>query len=297
MSEQRAIDEFAMILIGSIIFLGAVAYFTSTFKPYQNITNITEINIPYLFLDTTNRSITILDVKDKVYSSLFLKKEFIYPLRFSSDEILKIEKILVDFKSENGISEIYFVKNKKEIKILNEIDKTLLNGDILVRVEEVNFIIYYLALLFFILPILFYIFYKKYPEKKFEIEIIATSSIFVVLSLMIFFGSKKIEDNFSLKITVIYSTKLLKSFDFRVYPGKYNVSLSFMVKRGIHTANLKIYLKNDKENVLYFGKPFGLFRNSYEIELSGKNYLVFEIDDEGLYELENIKLIVGPARS
>ena len=292
----REIDEFGFILIGVIVFFCGLAYFIST-QPTEIRKNVTEINIPYLRLDTTNRTITILDVEEKIFRSEFFKKDFVYPLRFSRDEIERIEKIKVEFKSEKGISEIFFVKDKNEIKIYNEIDKNLLNGEIIAKITEKENKIYYLILLIFLTIILSYTFYRKFPEKVFEIEIFAISFIFILLALIIYFGTKKLEDKIHLKIDVIYSAVLSKSFDFYSFPQKYNVTLSFRVKRGIHTADLKISLKNGKENVLFFGKPFGSFNKTYEVYLENKNLLVFEIIGGGMYELEDIKLIFGPARS
>ena len=295
-SRIREFDEFGIILIGFIIFLGGLVYFITSQIP-SKITNVTEIYIQYLKLDTTNRSVTVLDTEEKIFSSNFLKKEFVYPLYFSKDEIENIEKILVDFKSEKGISEIYFIKDKSEIKIKNEIDKKLLNGKILVRVEKIENYAYYFVLMIFATIIFSFVFYKKYPEKVFEIEISSISLIFIFIALTIYFGTKKVEDTIHLKITVIYSTKLSKSFDLKVIPSTYNVTLSFRLKKGIHTADLKIYLKNDKENILFFGKPFRSFNRTYTIDLMSKNSIVFEIIGEGMYELEDIKIVVGPARS
>ncbi len=292
----REFDEFGIILIGFIIFLGGLAYFITSQIPSKT-TNVTEIYIKYLKLDTTNRSVTILDSEEKIFSSLFLKKELVYPLYFSKEEIENIEKIFVDFKSERGISEIYFVKDKSEIKIRNEIDKKLLNGKILVRVEETENYVYYFFLAIIATIVFSYVFYKKYPEKVFEIEVIAISLIFIFTALIIYFGTKKLEDTVHLKITVVYSAKLLKSFDFKAVPSTYNVTLSFRLKKGIHTADLKIYLKSDKENVLFFGKPFGSFNRTYTIDLISKNSIVFEIIGEGMYELEDIRVVLGPARS
>lgn len=300
--QEREIDEFGIILIGALILFFGLTYFiiSTQTRIIANVTNetLTIFSLPFIRLDTLNRTITLLEVQGSVYKSLFSEKQDSFPLKIDLKEVENIEKINLHFDSEKKLSKVYLVSDKRVFEIQKEITKELItpNSYILVKIEEIDYTFFVILGTAYILIILIlYTLLKKYSQYNFEIKIAILSVSVVFFSLVLIFGNKKVVDNYNLKLEAIMKSFVEKSFEFKFLREKRNLTLYFELEKAIQTAPLKIILNDE---ILYFTKPFSNRINiTKEVSLKESNILKISVEGEALYEIKNLKLIVGPARS
>ncbi|MEM0480829.1 MAG: hypothetical protein QXQ14_01425 [Candidatus Aenigmatarchaeota archaeon] len=300
--QEREIDEFGIILIGALILFFGLTYFiiSTQTRIIANVTNetLTIFSLPFIKLDTLNRTITLLEVQGSVYKSLFSEKQDSFPLKIDLKEVENIEKINLHFDSEKKLSKVYLVSDKRVFEIQKEITKELItpNSYILVKIEEIDYTFFVILGTAYILIILIlYTLLKKYSQYNFEIKIAILSVSVVFFSLVLIFGNKKVVDNYNLKLEAIMKSFVEKSFEFKFLREKRNLTLYFELEKAIQTAPLKIILNDE---ILYFTKPFSNRINiTKEVSLKESNILKISVEGEALYEIKNLKLIVGPARS
>lgn len=294
MKLQYKIDEFALILIGSLIFfigLVAINYYTNlTPTEIKNITNYTLLSKQFV-LDGLEKRVSLIEIEDKIYKSLLEEKPLNIKIEIPKEEINKISKINIEFESEKNISRIYLVENKNLYISKNEYLKNEIKEKMyfIVKIEEYDLTIPFIILAITIsISIIIFLIYREYPKLRDKIKIIGTSIIIALLTFFFVFGSIRVNDN--VKVTV-YATKDLaeKTFTFQAIPKTYNIQIVFDIGNSIRTNKLKIYLNDE---IIYDSIPFNpsvrIVLNN--VNLNKINSLKFETSN-AYYEIKNVYII------
>ncbi len=291
-SQERIIDEFALILIGILIIFGALIQFFGT-KGFikENLT----LNYSFISfeLDSTKRIWEIYKAENvETKKSLIKEKCLLVPIEIKRPET--IEKIEIELYPKQNV-EIYAIYNKKPEIILNEIRKITGLESIKICPKHEASILFqiYLLLIVFVFAISFFLFQQFHKLRNF---IIAISAISLLILLILITLEAKRETKIileNIEIKAIFISKVFKEFTFEIPSTDFKRAiLSFEVLPLINSENLKVYInENEIVNKKYFSKYLEVIDVSNFL-VFGKNILRFEIEGVSRYKIQNIKLMI-----
>jgi len=297
MPEQR-IDEFAIILIGALIFfvgLAAINFYASGITSNVSIEkNKTFLLSNYFLLDGLEKRNIIFEGSEKISKNLFEEKNFEIILKLSKSELEEANKIRIEFSSEKGLSKLYLLQNKRLIPAKEEYLPSELSSNtiFIAKISEYDTSFAYIFL-FIILgsSIIFFIAYREFYKHRDKIKIIGFSTIFAVLIIFLSFSLIKVYDNVYIKIYSI-SNYARKEFSFPYVSNVTTITISFNIgSQSLRTDNLRIYLNGE---LIYDNKPstYSVRITKSATNLKKVNQLVFETSN-AKYEIQNLNIVLS----
>lgn len=297
MPEQR-IDEFAIILIGALVFfvgLAAINFYASGITSNVSVErNKTFLLSNYFLLDGLEKRNIIFEGTEKISKNLFEEKNFEIALKLSKSELEEINKIRIEFSSENGLSKLYLLQNKRLIPAKEEYLPSELGSSsiFIAKISEYNTSFAYIFLFVILgLSIIFFIAYREFYKHRDKIKIIGFSTIFAVLIIFVSISLIKVYDKVSIKIYSI-SNYARKEFSFPYVSNVTTITISFNIgSQSLRTDNLKIYLNDE---LIYDNKPstYSVRITKSIINLKKVNQLVFETSN-AKYEIQNLNIMLS----
>jgi len=297
MPEQR-IDEFAIILVGALIFfvgLAVINFYATGISPNVSIEkNKTFLLSNYFLLDGLERRNIIFEGSEKISKNLFEEKNFEIFLRFSKSELEEINKIKVEFSSEKGLSKLYLLQNKrlipaKEEYLPNELGS---NPIFIAKISEYDTSFAYIFLFVILgLSIIFFVAYKEFYKHRNKIKIVGFSVIFAVLIVFLSLSLIKVYDNVTVRIYSI-SNYAKKEFSFPYVSNVTTITISFDIgPRSVRTDNLRVYLNGE---LIYDNRPttYSVKITKSATNLKRINQLVFETSN-AKYEIQNLNIVLS----
>jgi len=297
MPEQR-IDEFAIILIGALIFfvgLAAINFYASGITSNVSIEkNKTFLLSNYFLLDGLEKRNVIFEGSEKINKNLFEEKNFEIILKLSKSELEEINKIRIEFSSEKGLSKLYLLQNKRLIPAKEEYLPSELSSNpiFIAKISEYDTSFAYIFLFIILgLSIIFFIAYREFYKHRDKIKIIGFSTIFAVLIIFLSFSLIKVYDNVYIKIYSI-SNYARKEFSFPYVSNVTTITISFNIgSQSLRTDNLRIYLNGE---LIYDNKPstYSVRITKSATNLKKVNQLVFETSN-AKYEIQNLNIVLS----
>jgi len=297
MPEQR-IDEFAIILIGALIFFVGLAainfYATRTPSNVSIEKNKTFLLSNYFLLDGLEKRNVIFEGSEKISKNLFEEKNFEIAPKLSKSELEEANKIMIEFSSENGLSKLYLLQNKRLIPAKEEYLPSELGSSpiFIAKISEYDTSFAYIFLFVILgLSTIFFIAYREFYKHRDKIKIIGFSTIFAVLIVFLSFSLIKVYDKVSIKIYSI-SNYARKEFSFPYVSNVTTITISFNIgSQSLRTDNLRIYLNDE---LIYDNKPstYSVRITKSIINLKKVNQLVFETSN-AKYEIQNLNIMLS----
>jgi len=297
MPEQR-IDEFAIILIGALIFfvgLAAINFYASGITSNVSIEkNKTFLLSNYFLLDGLEKRNVIFEGSEKISKNLFEEKNFEIALKLSKSELEEANKIRIEFSSEKGLSKLYLLQNKRLIPTKEEYLPSELSSNpiFIAKISEYDTSFAYIFLFVILgLSIIFFIAYREFYKHRDKIKIVGFSTIFAVLIVFLSYSLIKVYDNVTIKIYSI-SNYAKKEFSFPYVSNVTTITISFNIgSQSLRTDNLRIYLNGE---LIYDNKPstYSVRITKSAINLKKVNQLVFETSN-AKYEIQNLNILLS----
>lgn len=293
MLQQYKIDEFGIILIGSLIFflgLTAINYLINppAINITKNVTNQTILISKTFILDGIEKKITLLSAEEKIYKSLFDEKKFIANLEIPKEDLSEISRLEIEFNSEKDISKLYLIEGKnlipaKKYYLPNEIKQKML---FVAKIEEFDMSLHLLILSILIsVSLIIFLAYREYPMLRPKIKITGSAIILTILVIFISYSYIRQIDTIKLNIYGI-KEKASKTFQFNAIPKIYNVTITFEIGKSQRTGELKIYLNNE---LIYNNIPQTYFVRIplTNTQLKQTNFITLEARN-AIYEINNL---------